>query len=126
MKDQAADIAALRQRSNDAIAARDADLVVSFMARDITVAVAAGPVLRGRDANREAFASQMAERGFGGYVRTPDEVTVDASGVRATERGRWTGTWHVAGRAHVQRGRYTAEWRCGALGWEIVQESYEG
>lgn len=67
-------VRALRAQSNDAIAARDVDGVVALMDSSITVAVAGGPVLTGIPANRSAWASQMAEPGFRGYVRTPRQI----------------------------------------------------
>lgn len=91
---------------------------------DITVAVAGGPVLRGIMANREAFVAQMAEPGFGGYVRTPERVTVRAGGACADEQGRWVGRWRVRGRVHEQHGHYTAEWRFTPAGWRLVRELY--
>ncbi|BAH38214.1 hypothetical protein GAU_1172 [Gemmatimonas aurantiaca T-27] len=123
-RDYAADVRLLRQQSNEAIAARDADRVVSFMDASIEVAVAGGPALRGIPANRDAFAQQMAEPGFGGYVRTPEQVTVHESPLRADERGMWVGRWRVQGRVHEQRGAYSAEWRVTPAGWRIVREVY--
>jgi ketosteroid isomerase-like protein len=66
MRDHVADIRARRDASNRAITTRDADLVVSYMMPDVTVSVANGPVLTGRDANRDAFAEQFADRAFRG------------------------------------------------------------
>lgn len=124
MTDHAADIRALRRRSNAAIAALDPEYVTSFMADDVVVAVAGGVVLTGRTANLEAFAEQMAAPGFGGYVRTPTQVLIATDPLRATERGTWTGRWRVKGRAHEQRGHYTAEWRLTEMGWLITREEY--
>lgn len=124
MRDHAADIRALRKQSNAAIAALDAHYVVSFMADDIVVAVAGGPVLQGREANQRAFETQMAEPGFVGYVRTPEQVLVDHEPLRATEQGSWKGRWRVKGRVREQEGRYVAEWHFSAMGWLIVAETY--
>lgn len=124
MRDHAADIRALRKQSNAAIAALDPDYVASFLHEDVTVAVAGGAVLRGRTANREAFAEQMATPGFGGYVRTPQQVLVQDTPLRATERGNWVGRWRVKGRVQEQQGTYTAEWVLGDMGWLIVSETY--
>lgn len=125
MRDHAADIRALRKQSNAAIAALEPDYVVSFMADDVTVAVAGGPVLVGRVANREAFAAQMAEPGFSGYVRTPVQVLVEMDPLRASERGTWVGRWRVKGRVHEQHGTYTAEWHFTEVGWLIARETYQ-
>ena len=124
MRDHAADIRALRKQSNAAIAALDPQYVASFMSEDVEVHVAGGPTLRGRAANIDAWEAQMRAKGFGGYVRTPEQVTVEASGTIAHEVGHWVGRWRMNGRAHEQEGRYTAEWKLGAMGWEIVREAY--
>jgi ketosteroid isomerase-like protein len=124
MRDHAADIRALRRQSNAAIAALDAQYVVSFMDDDVTVAVAGGPVLTGRAANRAAFAQQMADPRFGGYVRTPGQIIVLEQPLRATERGQWKARWRVRGRVHEQDGHYTAEWRHSDMGWLITAETY--
>ncbi len=124
MRDHSADIRALRRQSNAAIAALDPQYVASFMSEDVEVAVAGGPVLRGRTANLDAWDAQMRTKGFGGYVRTPEQVIVDPSATTAREVGHWVGRWRVNGRAHEQAGRYTAEWKRGAMGWEIVRETF--
>lgn len=124
MRDHAADIRALRRQSNEAIASLDADYVASFMADDVVVAVAGGPVLHGRDANRRAFDSQMRAPGFAGYRRSPEQIIVDIAAKQATERGTWIGTWRVKGREQKQQGRYSAIWRLEALGWVIAEETY--
>lgn len=124
MPDHTRDIRRLREQSNAAIAARDVERVVSFMSPDVVVAVAAGPTLTGIDASRQAFAEQFADRAFGGYVRTPADVTLLQAPVRAVERGRWTGRWHTKTGIHEQGGAYVAEWQPGSMGWMIVSERY--
>jgi ketosteroid isomerase-like protein len=124
MRDHAADIRALRKQSNAAIASLDAQYVTSFMSDDVEVAVAGGVVLRGKAANIDAWEAQMRAPGFGGYVRTPEQVTVDLEAKTAHEVGHWIGRWRVKGRAHEQEGRYTAEWTLGAMGWEIAREVF--
>ena len=51
-------IRAVRAASNAAIAARDAERVVACMMEDVTVSVARGPLLKGREAKRVAFQSE--------------------------------------------------------------------
>jgi ketosteroid isomerase-like protein len=114
----------LRARSNAAIAARDIELVVSLLSPDVTVAVAGGPVLHGRDASRRAFAEQFGEPGFDGYVRTPTEIVVDEKTRRATEQGLWIGRWKTRHGPSEQRGTYAAEWTLSPLGWLIDREVY--
>lgn len=126
MPDHDAAIRARRAQSNAAIAARDAAATVSFMAPDVTVAVAGGPVLSGREVSRRAFAQQMAEPGFRGYVRTPVSVEVAPDGATATERGTWVGSWQVGLRLERQRGSYVAEWRRAGGAWCIASEIFVG
>ena len=116
-------IRAVRAASNAAIAARDADRVVACMLSEVTVSVARGPVLHGREASLIAFAEQFADRAFLGYVREPTDIVVDA-GTRATERGRWTGRWRHSNTEQVMRGTYVAEWRHTELGWFIQSEVF--
>ncbi|WP_373064314.1 DUF4440 domain-containing protein [Gemmatimonas sp.] len=119
----ATQIHALREQSNQAIAAHDADRTVSFMAPDIVVGVAGGPTLTGRAASRAAFVEQFADRAFVTYVRTIEQVTpIDP--MRATERGRWVGRWRLTSGMHEQGGIYTAEWRFSEMGWLIHSETF--
>lgn len=116
-------IRALREQSNQAIAAHDADRTVSFMAPDIAVGVAGGPTLTGRDASRAAFVEQFADTAFVTYVRTIEQVTM-VDPLRATERGRWVGRWRLKAGMHEQGGSYVAEWRFSEMGWLIHSETF--
>jgi ketosteroid isomerase-like protein len=117
-------IRALREQSNQAIAAHDVDRTVSFMAPDIAVGVAGGPTLTGRDASRAAFVEQFADTAFVTYVRTIEQVMI-VDPMRATERGRWVGRWRLkSGGMHEQGGSYVAEWRFSEMGWLIHSETF--
>ena len=115
---------ALRAASNAAIAARDAERVASFLAPDARVAVAGGPVLHGVEANRAAFAEQMADPAFRGYERTPERFVLEDLGQRATERGTWVGRWQTRAGPLAQRGTYDAVWVLTPLGWRIAEEAF--
>jgi ketosteroid isomerase-like protein len=123
MTDPAVRIRALREQSNQAIAAHDADHTVSFMAADAVVGVAGGPLLVGRQASRDAFAEQFADTTFVTYIRTTEQVTL-VDPMRATERGRWVGRWRVKTDMHEQGGSYVAEWRVSEMGWLIHSEMF--
>jgi len=116
-------IRALREQSNQAIAAHDADRTVSFMAPDIAVGVAGGPTLTGRDASRAAFVEQFADTAFVTYVRTIEQVMM-VDPMHATERGRWVGRWRLKSGMHEQGGSYVAEWRFSEMGWLIHSETF--
>lgn len=116
-------IRALRAESNRAIAAHDAARCTAMMDPDLTLAVAGGPTLRGREAVRAAFAEQFADARFDRYVRTPEQITLETP-THAREYGRWVGRWRLGTDRHEQGGTYEAEWRLGALGWMVVVETY--
>ncbi len=117
-------IRARRAVSNTAIAARDATAIVAVMLPDISVAVAGGPVLLGKAAQRAAFAEQFADRAFRGYVRTPETIVLHAADTRATERGRWVGRWQHGLRTEEMRGTYVAEWQLLHDVWMLHSEIY--
>ncbi len=118
-------IRARRADSNAAIAARDLERVVAIMAPDISVTVAGGPILIGREASRSAFAAQFAERDFRGYVRSPDVITMHDPATRATERGRWVGRWQAGARVREMDGGYSAIWILTDAGWCLESEVFE-
>lgn len=124
MTDHVAAIKAARAASNAAIASRDVERVVMYMLPEVVVSVARGPVLKGRDASRAAFAEQFADRAFLGYVREADDVVVHEPPMRASERGRWTGRWRQGVAEQVMRGTYRAEWEYTDMGWLIRSEVF--
>jgi ketosteroid isomerase-like protein len=124
MTDHAASIRARRAQSNAAIARRSADETVAVMMDDVSVAVAGGPTLRGREASRAAFTEQFADPAFHGYVRAPERITLADPPVQATEMGRWSGQWGTGLRAQEMRGTYVAQWTHTALGWFIQSEVF--
>ncbi len=124
MKTQQDAIRAVRASSNAAIAARDCERVVACMLEDVTVSVARGPVLHGREASRAAFAEQFRDRAFTGYVREVTDIVIDSLPTRATERGYWTGRWRHGDVEQLMRGTYEAGWRHTELGWFIQSEVF--
>ena len=106
MPDHAATIRALRRHSNEAIDALDPDYVASFMAEDVVVEIAGGEVLRGRLANRDAFAAQMRTPGFGGYTRVPQQVIIAGEPLAGAPRAVVTLSSISSFTASVNRGDY--------------------
>ena len=121
MIDPADTIRARRRLTNRFIAGREtARLGPVFLATAVVIA-GDGSVITGRDAILAAFASQFADPGFGGYVRTPERIEVDAAGDRAAEQGRWTAGWKDA---PSQWGPYLAVWRRVTGQWMIESETF--
>jgi ketosteroid isomerase-like protein len=124
--DHGTQIRALRAESNAAIGARDVEAVVALMVEQITVSVAGGPTLVGRDASRVAFVEQFADPAFRGYVREPSTITVHDPPITATEQGRWVGRWQRGLRREELRGVYAAVWNRSDAGarWQLASEVF--
>jgi hypothetical protein len=109
-------IAARRRLTNKRIAAREAEGLRPFFARDAQLIPGGGGLILGADAIVEAFAIQFREPGFVAYMRTPDSIEIDAEGERAAETGRWTG--------NGMSGSYMAAWRKVTGQWVIESELF--
>jgi ketosteroid isomerase-like protein len=114
-------IRARRRLTNRLIAGKDAARLAPFFDPAVTVIVGDGSLITGRESVLAAFAAQFAQAGFVTYLRETERVTVDASGARAAEHGRWTGTWQ--GEAPMT-GDYLAVWKKVIGQWVIEQELY--
>ncbi len=114
-------IAARRKLTNKLIAAKDAARLRPFFDPRITLIAGDGSRLLGAEDVLAAFAGQFADRGFVAYVRTTEEILLDADGARAAERGRWVGTWKDA---PEQSGTYLATWKRVTGQWVIENELF--
>lgn len=114
-------IAARRKLTNKLIAAKDAARLRPFFDPRITLIAGDGSLLLGSEDVLAAFAGQFADKGFVAYVRTTEDITLDAEGVRAAERGRWVGTWKDA---PEQSGTYLATWKKVTGQWVIENELF--
>lgn len=114
-------IAARRKLTNKLIAAKDAARLRPFFDPRVTLIAGDGSLLLGAEDVLAAFAGQFADKGFVAYVRTTEEITLDAQGARAAERGRWVGTWKDA---PEQSGTYLATWKKVTGQWVIENELF--
>jgi ketosteroid isomerase-like protein len=120
----AAEIRALRTRSNEAIATRKLSGVTDIMLPDIVVIGGSGGVLMGRDSSQASFTRQFADPKFLGYTRTPTRVDVSTARPLAAEAGVWMGRWREADGFRQVRGTYLAMWRHTDDGWRIRSELF--
>lgn len=114
-------IAARRKLTNKLIAAKDAARLRPFFDPRVTLIAGDGSLLLGAEDVLAAFAGQFADRGFVAYVRSTEEITLNADGSRAAERGRWVGTWKDA---PDQSGTYLATWKKVTGQWIIENELF--
>lgn len=113
-------VRARRKLTNKLIAAHDAGRLRPFFIPDVKLIVGDGGLILGVDDVLAAFAAQFAEPGFETYLRETEDVTLDTDGLRAAERGRWTGSWSD----RTLRGAYLATWRKVTGQWVIENELY--
>ncbi len=113
-------ISARRRLTNKLIAAHEAARLRPFFVPDARLIAGDGALILGADEIVRAFAAQFADPDFTTYVRTPDEVEVDAAGDRASETGRWVAHW----KSGEMSGRYMASWRKQTGQWAIESELY--
>lgn len=114
-------IAARRKLTNKLIAAKDAARLRPFFDPRMTLIAGDGSLLLGAEDVLTAFAGQFADRGFIAYVRTTEQIELDAAGNRAAERGRWVGSWKDA---PEQSGTYLATWKKVTGQWVIENELF--
>lgn len=114
-------IRARRRMSNEAIARHDAAKLRGFFTADVKVIVGDGSLIHGADDLIAAFKGQFKDPDFVTYVRTPSTVTIDASGERAAEEGRWVATWR--GQSWLS-GPYLAGWSKLDGRWAIDSELF--
>lgn len=114
-------IAARRKLTNKLIAAKDAARLRPFFDPRVTLIAGDGSLLLGAEDVLAAFAGQFADQSFVAYVRTTEQIDLDASGNRAAERGRWVGCWKDAAE---QSGTYLATWKKVTGQWVIENELF--
>jgi ketosteroid isomerase-like protein len=125
MADDAAAIRAARARYNAAIMGHDAATIRTLFVDDYKgLAGSGGELIAGGDAMAAYFANAFRVPGFGGFVRTPDVVTIAEPPDRAMERGHWQGRSQNAGGDVLLKGEYLAVWVPTPAGWRLRSESF--
>jgi ketosteroid isomerase-like protein len=119
-----ADIAALRQSSNDAIARHDTAGIGAIWAESVVVVTSNSLRAIGRAANLQRFADQFRTRPDVVYERRPVSVDVFAPWQMAAESGVWTGSWTDTDGPINLRGVYFVKWRRIGGAWRVESETY--
>ncbi len=118
------EIRSLREQSNAAIARHDVAGVVSMFDVEYQITTGSGELYHGRAGEAEAWAVEFARADDLIYVRTPSEIEVGASGVRAVEIGVWSGSWTTPDGPRRSGGRYAAHWRLVDGSWKLRSELF--
>ena len=113
-----------RAENNRAIAAHDTTAVASIWLPEFWLVSSTNAQSAGRDAARARFAQIFASRPDVVFVRTPQQVHVNASWAQAAESGTWTGRWTQSDGVTLVGGRYFAKWRKLNDRWMLLAEVY--
>jgi len=114
-------IAARRKLTNKLIATKAAARLKPFFDPRVTLIAGDGSVLMGAGEVIAAFDAQFRDPDFIAYLRSAEVIEIDSAGLRAAERGRWTGSWRGA---PGQSGTYLATWKVVTGQWVIESELY--
>lgn len=114
-------IRAKRKLTNRLIAAHDSARLRPHLSDDMLLIVGNGDLIQGADAVVAAFSSQFSDPAFITYQRKTETVELADDGHRASETGRWVGSWK--GGVEVS-GVYLAAWRETRGQWLLERELY--
>ena len=114
----------LRTESNRAIAAHDMARFLPVFAEDGAFVWSDGSSSQNRAGLGARFAKDFADPTFVAYVRTPADVKVSESGVRAAEHGTWTALKRGGGVETRYGGEYSAHWAKTGGAWRVRGELY--
>ncbi len=117
-------IRSARARYNQAIAAHDTAAIARHLLPEIVQVTSTNARSTSRDSALARIADLFASRPDVIYVRTAEQVEVNASWGQASEIGRWTGRWTQADGVTNVGGRYFAKWRKVDGRWMLLSEVF--
>jgi uncharacterized protein (TIGR02246 family) len=116
------DIRAVRERSNRALAARDAKAMADTLASDFVQVRGSGAFTPSREAYLESLTQSFADPKSVTYRRTPERIEVSSAAPLAAEHGHWEAIRPDGVSAYG--GTYLAMWRFTEAGWKLRSELY--
>jgi ketosteroid isomerase-like protein len=122
MKPAEREIRAARERSNRALAARDAKAMADTLASDFVQVRGSGAFTPSKEAYLESLTQSFADLKAVTYRRTPDKIEVSSAAPLAAEHGHWV-TLRSDG-VSAYGGTYLAMWRLTEAGWKVRSEMY--
>jgi ketosteroid isomerase-like protein len=117
-------IRAARARSNAAIAAQDTIALAAEWTEDFHIVSSRNSEVSGKANNRHLFATEFQAKKGLLYVRTTEEVKVNAGWNMAAESGHWSGTWQEPDGTVRIGGNYFAKWHKVKGEWKIRAEIF--
>jgi ketosteroid isomerase-like protein len=113
-----------RQLSNQSIAERNTDALLSTLMPDYHVVTSANFQLSGHPAQREMITRVFKEYPDASYVRTLENLVISSSLEAAAESGSWVGKWTKGNEQIELHGSYFAKWRKIAGKWLLQAEIF--
>lgn len=122
-----AQIRAVRDASNAALAQLDEELNMTFMTDDAFITTSSGALLAGKADLREYIAKFANDRPMY-WVRTPLEIIVNADKGAAWEQGVWRAYWADDKTMDnpLNHGKYSAHWTKANDIWLIKSQLFVG
>ena len=123
-KQEKQSILEIRKLSNRALKTHQLPDFLSYFSDDLSITSGNGSVVRGKDSLANYLTRVFAETEDLYFVRTPQRVTVNDTGDRAWEDGKWVGLRpQTAGWENIG-GQYAAMWVKEAGVWKIKSELF--
>lgn len=120
--DSAAQIRAVRERSNRALAVRDSKAFGESLTADYVIVRGNGVFVPSRQAWLDAIGAEFKNANAVRYERIADKIEISSVSPVAAEHGHWTATLPNGKTAYT--GTYLAMWRKGETGWQIRSELF--
>src|ERR1051326_5535623 len=117
-----AEIRALRERSNHAIATRNLSEFAESLDADFVMVRGSGAFVPSRQEYVALFEHDFADAKSVTYRRTPEKIEVSSAAPLAAEHGRWVGINRDGSVGYG--GTYLAMWRRTDHGWKIRSELF--
>jgi phage terminase large subunit-like protein len=118
----ALEILTRRQASNDALKAHDMERELLLMTDSVQITVSNGTLIKGKALLKE-YITSVPDAGMY-WVRTPDEIEVNAVQGLAWESGTWKGYRSEETPEPVVGGKYAAQWTKKNGTWKINSELF--
>ncbi len=119
-----AEIRALRQQFNTAIAQHDSTRIERFCTADYTAISSRNVEIKGIENERQALANEFKTKKEVVYVRTPGQIKVFPTWNMASETGHYTGQWQESDGLVQMSGTYYAKWHKIQGSWRIRVEVF--
>jgi len=114
-------IASVRKASNEALAAFDTELDLSYMTEDAHNTTGNSTLINGKEELRNYIRNIEGEKLY--WVRTHDEIVVNPTRGLAWESGTWKG-YRAGSNNAVMSGKYAAQWTNASGQWLIKSQLF--